>query len=32
MKNYPKQVQNDCYANFSKIRTSTAVFKGYVTQ
>ena len=31
MKNHPKQVQNDCYDNFSKIRTKTAVFKNYVT-
>ena len=31
MKNYPKQVQNDCYANFSKIKIETTVFKSYVT-
>ena len=31
MKNHPKQVQNDCYANISKITTKTAVFKSYVT-
>ena len=26
-----KKVQNDCYDNFSKIRTKTVVFKNYVT-
>ena len=25
MKNHPKQVQNDCYANFSKARPKTTV-------
>ena len=29
MKNHPKQVQNERYDNFSKIRTKTAVFKNY---
>ena len=31
MKNHPKQAQNNCYANFSKIKTKTALFKSYVT-
>ena len=31
MKNHPKEVQNYCYANFSKIRTKSAVFKSYFT-